>query len=164
VSGKPSRHYVAEKAHELRDAAGRLIGLCHDVEGWLRQCGEVIHREDGGDAWTEECALVVGHCGEHRAHPPRTTLEVARDLAGKAAEASVGICDHLGWIAHDPVRLEDPYETEALGRSYGALRRGVERLSPALAALRAESLVCSECEFQAESFGHLEGHKAEAGH
>jgi hypothetical protein len=164
LDAKPSRHYVAEKAHALRDAAGRLIGLCHDVEGWLRQCGEAIHREDGDETWTEECVLPTGHYRDHWAHPPRTTLELARDLAGKVAEASLEISDHLGWIAHDPGRLGDPYDVEALGRSHEALRRGVERLSPALAALRAEGLTCSECEFQAKSFGQLEGHKQEAGH
>jgi hypothetical protein len=155
---------VAEKAHELRDAAGRLIGLCHDVEGWLRLCGEAIRREDGGEAWTEECALPAGHDREHCADPPATTLEKARDLAGKVAEASVGIADHLGWIAHDPGRLGDPYEVEHVARSYAALRRHVDGLSPALAALRAEVLVCSECEFQAGSVGQLEGHRQEAGH
>src|SRR6267378_3751227 len=50
LDATPSRHYVAGKAHELRDAAERLISLCHDVEGWLRQCGEAIRREDGGEA------------------------------------------------------------------------------------------------------------------
>jgi hypothetical protein len=164
LDAKPSRHYVAGKAHELRDAAGRLISLCQDVEGWLRQCGETIRREDGGDTWTEECVLPAGHYGEHRAHSPRTTLEAARDIAGKATEASVEISDHLGWIAHDPGRLGDPDDVEALGRSYEALRRGVERLSPALAALRAEGLACSECEFQAKSIEHLEGHMREARH
>jgi hypothetical protein len=165
LDADPSRHYVAEKAHELRDAAGRLIGLCHDVEGWLRLCGEAIRREDGGEAWTEECALPAGHDGEHCAHPPATTLEKARDLAGKAAEASVGISDHLGWIAHDPGRLQDPYEVEGLVvDSYGALRRYVEALSPALAALRAEALVCFSCEFPASSIEQWEGHREEAGH
>ena len=164
LEAKPSRHYVAGKAHELRDAAGRLIALCHDVEGWLRECGEAIHQEDGGEAWTEECVLVAGHDGQHSSHPPATTLELARDLAGKVAEASVGISDHLGWIAHDPGRLGDPYEGEDLARSYGELRRHVEKLSPAVAALRAEGLVCLQCEFQAESIGHLEGHRQEEGH
>ena len=165
LEATPDRHYVAGKAHELRDAAGRLIALCHDVEGWLRECGEAIRREDGGEAWTEECVLPAGHFPpEHCAHPPRTTLDLARDLAGKVAEASVGICDHLGWIAHDPARLEEPDEVEHLARSYGELRRHVETLSPAVAALRAEGLVCLECEFQAESIGQLEGHKHEAGH
>jgi hypothetical protein len=49
-------------------------------------------------------------------------------------------------------------------RSYGALHRRVDELSPALAALRAEGLVCSECEFQANSIEQLEGHKEEARH
>jgi hypothetical protein len=164
LDGERSRHYVAGKAHELRDAAMRLIALCHDVEGWLRECGEAIDREDGGEEWTEECALPTGHYGEHSAHPPRTSVEVARDLAGEVAEASVGICDHLGWIAHDPWRLGDPYELEDLGRSYEALRRHVDRLPAALAALRAEGLMCSECEFQAKSVEQLEGHMREAGH
>jgi hypothetical protein len=164
MDANPSRHYVAEKAHALREAGGRLLGLCHDVEGWLRWCGEAIHREDGGEAWTEECVLVAGHYGEHCAHPPRTTLELARDLAGKVAEASVEISDRMGWIAHDPGRLGDPYDLEDLGAQYAALRRHVDKLSPALAALRAESLVCSECEYQAESTEQLEGHKQEAGH
>ena len=164
LDGALSRHYVAEKAHALRDAAGRLIALCHDVEGWLRECGEAIHREDGGEAWTEECVLVAGHDGQHSSHPPATTLELARDRTRKVAEASVGISDHLGWIADDPGRLGDPYEVEDLARSYKELRRHVEKLSPAVAALRAEGLTCLECEFQAESIGHLEGHKQEAGH
>jgi hypothetical protein len=165
LEGNPSRHYVAEKAHELRDAAGRLIALCHDVEGWLRQCGEAIHREDGGEAWTEECVLPGGHFpGEHCGNRPRTTFDLARDLAGKVAEASVGISDHLGWIAHVPARLHEPYEAQELVGSCGALRRYVEALSPALAELRAEALVCFECEFQATSTEQWEGHKEEAGH
>lgn len=187
LSGTPSRHYVAGKAHALRDAAGRLIGTCHDIEGWLRSCGEVIHRHDGEDSWTEECVLEAGHCGAHYADAPRSTLEIARTLAEKLAEASVGIADHLGWIAHTPGRLGDPFELEDLGRQYEELRRKVDRLSPALAALRnaqtrweapewlvaspgrgpldeSEILTCPVCEFEATSPGQLGGHREEAGH
>jgi hypothetical protein len=165
VEGRPSRHYVAEKARDLRDAAGRLIALCDDVEGWLRQCGEAIRREEDGEAWIEDCVLPAGHFPpEHCARPPRTALEVARELAGRVAEASAGICDHLGWIAHDPWRLGDPCEGEHLIAGYGALRRRVDALAPALAVLRAEGLVCSECEFQAESTEQLAEHMREAGH
>jgi hypothetical protein len=162
LEGVPSRHYVAEKAHELRDAAGRLIGLCHDVEGWLRFCGAPVRDLDG--EWSGECVLLAGHMGAHAAEVPRSALQVARSSAEAVAGSAVAISDHLGWIAHDPGRLEDPYEVEALARSCRELRRHVEALSPAVAALRAEGLTCLECEFQAESIGHLEGHKQEAGH
>ena len=165
LEARPDRHYVAGKARELRDAAGRLIALCDDVEGWLRQCGEAIRREEDGEAWIEDCVLPAGHFPpEHCARPPRTALEVARELAGRVAEASAGICDHLGWIAHDPWRLGDPCEGEHLIAGYGALRRRVGALLPALAVLRAEGLVCSECEFQAESTEQLAEHMREAGH
>ena len=162
LEGVPSRHYVAEKVHELRDAAGRLIALCQDVEGWLRFCGEQVRDQDG--EWSGECVLLRGHVGAHAAEVPRSALQVARDSAHAVVGTAVAVSDHLGWIAHDPARLEDPYEVEALARSYGELRRQVETLSPAVAAVRAEGLVCLECEFQAESFGQLEGHKQEAGH
>jgi hypothetical protein len=162
LDGDPSRHYVAEKAHALRDAAGRLIALCHDVEGWLRLCGQPVRDRDG--EWYGECVLVRGHVGPHGAEVARSTLEVARDCADAVAGISTAISDHLGWIAHDPGRLEDPYETEDLARSYTELRRHVDTLAPAVGALRAEGLTCSECEFQARSIGQLEGHKQEAGH
>jgi hypothetical protein len=162
LEGVPSRHYVAEKAHALRDAAGRLIGLCHDVEGWLRFCGEPVRDRDG--EWSGECVQEAGHLGAHAAEVARSALEVARDSAEAVAGSAVAVSDHLGWIAYDPARLGDPYEAAVLMRSYGALRRSVEGLSPTLAALRAETLVCSECEFQAESIGHLQEHKQEAGH
>jgi len=191
LARRPSRHYVAEKAQMLRDAAGRLVVGCHDVEGWLRACGEKVRREVNGDTLIEECALLAGHDGEHRGEAPRTALEVARDLADKVAESSLGVADHLGWIMHDPGRLGDRDDLEALGRGYGELRRVVDRLSPALAALRLaherpevpawldeelasigrrsdgphpDELVCMECEFEATSIENLAEHCREAGH
>jgi len=191
LASRPSRHYVAEKAQMLRDAAGRLVAGCHDVEGWLRACGEKYRRDVDGDTWIEECALVAGHDGQHCGEGPRSTLEVARDLADKVAEASLGLADHLGWIMHDPGRLGDRDDLEGLGRRYGELRRHVDRLSAALAALRLaherpevpawldeelacggrpsdgphpDELVCTECEFEAASIEHLAEHCREAGH
>ena len=79
---------------------------------------------------------------------------------------------------------EIPPSGRKLGRRYQKLDRDVDRLSPLLSALRTakdkppapgvlvdggdceeeEELVCSECEFEAESFEHLEGHRQETGH
>jgi hypothetical protein len=183
LDGVPSRHYVAEKAHALRGAAGRLVGLCHDVEGWLRQCGVEVLHPDG--EWYEECVLAAGHGGDHAIEAPRSVLEAARDRADTAALVAVRMAHALGWLAHEPGRLGDPDELEDLGRIYRELRHGVDLVAPVLAALRttkqdpqergsvvdadgngdeAEELVCGECEFQAGGIEHLAGHKREEGH
>jgi hypothetical protein len=179
LDSHPDRRYVAGKAHELRDAAGRLVRTCHDVERWLRACGATILRHDGEDVWSEECTLESGHAGEHCAERPRTNVEEARDGADRLADASVELADELRWIAQNPRWLGDPDELEDLGRRYQELRRELDRLSGALAGLRLsprrpfvenvdtacgpeeDELVCSECEFEAESVEQLAEHQRE---
>jgi hypothetical protein len=179
---RPSRHYVAEKAQLLRNAAGGLVGICHDVEIWLRYCGKPVPFGDSG--WTDECVLPAGHGGEHQADVAPSALEVARRGAVGLAAVSTELADVLGWLVHDPGRLGDRSELEELGRIYLGLSRDVDRLSPLLSALRPvkdrppaldvlvdggdcneeEELVCSECEFEAESIEHLAEHQRERGH
>jgi hypothetical protein len=182
---RPSRHYVAEKAQALRAAAGGLVGICHDVETWLRYCGKPVPFGDSG--FTDECVLAAGHRGDCAADVPSSALEVARRGADALAAVSTELADVLGWLVHDPGRLGDASELEELGRTYQQLRRDVDRLSPLLAALRPvkgkppapdvvadrggggqvdedEELVCSECEFEAESIEHLAEHQRERGH
>ena len=94
--------------------------------------------------------------------------------------------DVLGWLVHDPGRLGDASELEKLGRTYQQLRRDVDRLSPALAALRTaknsrqprgslaggdgdreavqEELIFVACEFEADSIEALAEHQREARH
>ena len=181
----PDRHYVAGKAQALRAAAGSLVGACHDVEVWLRYCGKPVPFGDSG--FTDECVLPSGHSGDCTADVPPSALEVARRGANGVAAVATELTDHLGWLLHDPGRVGDASELEELGRTHQKLRREVDRMSPLLSALRTakdkppapdvvadgggdgqadeeDELVCSECEFEAESFGHLEGHRQEAGH
>lgn len=172
------REYVACKAIELRDAAGRLVGLCHDVEGWLKACGARTEHSDGEEHWSEECALESGHAGGHDAHPPRTALEVSRDAAGEMARVCVELADRLRWLVEDPRRV-GPGELEGLGRRQARLGRMGEDLSVALAGLRLgaghrggspplldaggceEELVCWDCEFVAASVEDLARHQRE---
>ena len=131
--------------------------------------------------------LPAGHGGEHQADASPSALEVARRGADALAAVSTELADVLGWLVHDPERLGDASELEELGRIYLGLSRDVDRLSPLLSALRPvkdkppapdvvadrggggqvdedEELVCSECEFEAESIEHLAGHQRERGH
>jgi hypothetical protein len=75
MEGVPSRHYVAEKAQALRAAAGGLVGVCHDVEIWLRYCGKPVPFGDSG--FTDECVLPAGHGGDCAADVAPSALEVA---------------------------------------------------------------------------------------
>src|SRR5207244_3793572 len=134
LEGVPSRHYVAEKAQALRAAAGGLVGICHDVEIWLRYCGKPVPFGDSG--FTDECVLVAGHGGGCSADAAPSALEVARRGADALAAVSTELADALGWLVHDPGRLGDASELEELGRIYLGLSREVDRLSPLLSALR----------------------------
>jgi hypothetical protein len=129
LEGVPSRHYVAEKAQMLRCAAGGLVGICHDVEIWLRYCGKPVPSETG---FTDECVLPAGHGGDCAADVAPSALEVARRGADGLAAVATELADALGWLVHDPGRLKDCSQLEDLGRIYQGLRRDVERLSPAL--------------------------------
>lgn len=131
-----SRHYVASKAQALRDAAGRLVATCHDVEGWLKSCGVPVRRSADGEEWFEECGLVAGHGGAHDVGPAGSDLQVARDRAEGLARVTVGLADALGWLDQSPGGLVDPEELAGLEREHRELRGRVERLSVALAALR----------------------------
>ena len=128
--------------------------------------------------------LAAGHRGDCAADVPSSALEVARRGADALAAVSTELADVLGWLVHDPERLGDASELEELGRIYLGLSRDVDRLSPLLSALRPvkdrppaldvlvdggdcneeEELVCSECEFEAESIEHLAEHVRERGH
>jgi hypothetical protein len=178
----PSRHYVAEKAQALRAAAGGLVGVCHDVEVWLRYCGKPV--PFGGSGFTDECVLVAGHGGDCAADVAPPPLEVARRGADGLAEVATELADALGWLVHDPGRLGEPSVLEDLGRRYWKLSRDVDRLSPLLSALRTakdkpvadvlldgggegdevDELVCTACEFEAESIEALAEHLQEEGH
>jgi hypothetical protein len=129
LAGRPSRHYVTEKAQELRDAASRLVRTCHDVEGWLSACGATIRCEHDGEVCSSECALTTGHEGEHDANPRRSPVEVARDSAEDLADLAVGVADTLGWLSHYLQRLADRDEVEDFWRQQRELRRSVERLA-----------------------------------
>ena len=171
----PSRHYVAEKAQMLRRAAGGLVRVCHDVEIWLRYCGKPVPFGDSG--FTDECVLAAGHGGDCAADVPPSALEVARAGADALEAVATELADALGWLVHDPGRLGDASELEELGRMYWKLSRDVDRLSPLLSALRTakdkpaadvpldggggqadeeDELVCTACEFEAESIEQLD--------
>ena len=96
----------------------------------------------------------------------------------------ISVADVLGWLVHDPGRLGDLSVLEDLGRRYWKLSRDVDRLSPLLSALRTakdkpaadvlldgggerdeeEELVCTACEFEADSIEALAEHVRERGH
>src|SRR5256714_12686124 len=86
VEARPSRHYVAEKAQALRAAAGGLVGICHDVEIWLRYCGKPVPFGDSG--FTDECVLPAGHGGGHQAGGAPSALEVGR----RGGDRLGGVC------------------------------------------------------------------------
>jgi hypothetical protein len=176
---------VAEKAQMLRAAAGGLVEVCHDVEVRLRYCGNPVPFGDSG--WTDECVLPAGHRGDCTADVAPSALEVARAGADALEAVATELAGGLEWLVHDPDRLGDASELEELGRMYQQLRRDVDRLSPALAALRTaknspqprgslvdgdsdrealqeEELVCVACEFEAESIEALAEHVRERGH
>jgi hypothetical protein len=184
MEGVPSRHYVAEKAQMLRAAAGGLAGICYDVEIWLRYCGKPV--PFGDSEWTDECVLPAGHGGDCAADVAPSVLEVARAGADALEAVATELADALGWLVHDPGQLGDPSELEELGRMYQQFRRDVDRLSPALAALRTaknspqprgslidgdghreaveEELICVACELEADSIEALAEHVRERGH
>jgi hypothetical protein len=189
ASVKESRPYLNsrvlhhEKAQRLRAAAGGLVGVCHDVEVWLRYCGKPVPFGDSG--FTDECVLAAGHGGGCSADVSPSALEVARRGADALAEVSTELADVLGWLVHDPERLGEPSVLENLGRRYWKLSRDVDRLSSLLSALRTakdtpaadvlldgggegddeeDELVCTACEFEAESIEQLAEHLQEEGH
>jgi hypothetical protein len=167
----PSRRYVAEKATGLRDATVALVGGCHDVEGWLLACGEPVRQSyDDGEVCFEECALVLGHLGDHCGNPPRSPLQKARGLAEQAATAALAISDRLGWLSRSPGQAPGGWELVDLDGELWSLRRAVERLVAAVAALAGageqelEETLCPECEFEATSGPALAEHRRQTGH
>ena len=153
------------------------------MEVWLRYCGKPVPFGDSG--FTDECVLAAGHGGDCAADVAPSALEVARRGADGLAAVATELADALGWLVHDPGRLGDPSVLEDLGRTYWKLSRDVDRLSPLLSALRTakdkpaadvpldggggqadeeDELVCTACEFEAESIEQLAEHLQEEGH
>src|SRR5438270_10823421 len=100
IEGVPSRHYVAEKAQMLRRAAGGLVGICHDVEIWLRYCGEPVPFGDSG--FTDECVLAAGHGGDCAADVPPSALEMARAGSDALEAVATELACALGCVEDRP--------------------------------------------------------------
>ena len=64
----PDRHYFAEKAVALRDAAQTLVEGTEDVEWWLGACTHEVaveSSEEGSESFAE-CGHAAGHLGPHQ--------------------------------------------------------------------------------------------------
>lgn len=134
LRGTPSRRSVADQAQALRNAAGSLAKLCHEVEVWLGYCGAQICLGDSG--WTDECLLPAGHDGAHQADTAPPALQLAWARAGRVAAVATVLADCLGGLMHDQGRPVTGPLVEELGRTYRQLRREVDRFRPLLAELR----------------------------
>jgi hypothetical protein len=62
----PDRHYFADKAHQLHNAARRMLRIVQDIDHWLGECGTTLeHDEADGTRLIGECTLPAGHDGPH---------------------------------------------------------------------------------------------------
>jgi len=133
--GHTSRHYVTEKAQALRNAASSLLAGCHDVEGWLRQCGDEIIEDWDGEPSITECELEAGHRGPHQAGSQRSPMGVATDAGRDLAGAAQAFSDHLDWLA--PRGCLAPDVVDDMPQLARGLREVTHALSKATRALDA---------------------------
>lgn len=118
----PDRHYFADKAHQLYQAAHRLVRLGQDTERWLADCAAPIQeRLDDGTSSFGECALPAGHTGDHRASPDQFLGERLCGAARKVADEAERISHRLGRhaLAIDRQRAR---ATSAMAEDRDALR------------------------------------------
>jgi hypothetical protein len=113
----PDRHYFADKAHQLHNAARRMLRIVKDIDHWLGECGTTLeHDQADGTRLIGECTLPAGHDGTHddngagRLLAGRITGEL-RDLADTVERVS----QHFGWSA-PTVDLTDAPATVANSR------------------------------------------------
>jgi hypothetical protein len=95
------RFYFTDKAHELLDAAERLVDGCIDADHWLCECGEEYEADDESGCLVV-CALPAGHDGDHEEDPATTAAERAyRDAVLQRANAQrlCGLLATLPWHA-----------------------------------------------------------------
>jgi hypothetical protein len=97
----PDRHYFADKAHQLHNAARRMVRIVQDIDRWLGECGTTLeHDQADGTRLIGECTLPAGHNAAHnddgagRLVAGRITGEL-RDLADTVERVS----QHFGWSA-----------------------------------------------------------------
>ena len=97
----PDRNYFADKAHQLHNAARRMVRIVQDIDRWLGECGMTVeHDQADGTRLIGECTLPAGHDGAHdddgagRLVAGRITGEL-RDLADTVERVS----QHFGWSA-----------------------------------------------------------------
>jgi hypothetical protein len=135
---RPSRHYIADKAQALRDAADRLRQRCHDVEGWLKTCLQVFsNAQDDGSILIDECTLPAGHAEPHASPRPASPLIRAREAAQELAERSVALADSLAWWSREPWQVLDADDLSDLRLELGDLRRRLTNATQAIDALEA---------------------------
>jgi hypothetical protein len=145
----PDRHYFADKAHQLHNAALRMVRIVQDIDRWLGECGTTVERDEAdGTRLTGECTLPACHDGAHdddgagRLVAGRITGEL-RDLADAVGRVS----QHFGWSAPAVDRdLTNAPSTIANGRdalanlavSLNTIGRRTTRLAEKLRALDLE--------------------------
>jgi hypothetical protein len=62
----PDRDYFADRAHQLHNAAGRMVRIVQDIDRWLGDCGTTVEHDDAdGTRFIGECTLPAGHDGAH---------------------------------------------------------------------------------------------------
>jgi hypothetical protein len=136
----PDRHYFAEKALALRDAAQTLVEGTEDVEWWLGACTHKV-AANGPDEDSEsfaECGRAAGHPGSHQ-DEDRCPEQLALGEMRRLARALQHLTDRVGLdLLH--VRagagVTDP---EALARDLRQVNAGITRAVSAAIALATPS-------------------------
>ena len=92
----PDRHYFAEKAHELRDAARSLLDHVDDIEWWLGACREQLVVGPDDRASMADFGRAAGHPGTHREEercPEHRVLAEVRTVSRSLRR----LTDRLAW-------------------------------------------------------------------
>lgn len=130
----PDRHYFADKAHELRDAAQSLVDHVDDIEWWLGMCAEqIVQGHDEGCTSIADCGRVAGHGGPHR-EEERCREQQALAEVRAASRALRLVTDRLAWGL---VTLRAEAGVTDVPTLAGDLRQVQRQLGMALSSLEA---------------------------
>jgi hypothetical protein len=136
----PDRHYFAEKALALRDAAQTLVEGAEDVEWWLGACTHTVAVK-GADEDSEsvaECGRAAGHHGPHL-DEVRCPEQLALAEMRRVARAVQHLTDRLAWGLLSAWAGDGVTDSEALVRELRQVKVGITRAVSAAAALAAPS-------------------------
>lgn len=136
----PDRHYFAEKAVALRDAAQTLVEGTEDVEWWLGACAHesAVESSEEGSESLAECGHAAGHLGPHRDEdccPEQCALAEMR----RVARALQHVTDRLAWDLLSVRAGDGVTDAAALARELSQVKVGVTRAVSAATALATPS-------------------------